>query len=79
MELHLNRSDSITHRIKLSIETDLPGVISNTLKICRHANLLVWVVDPIKERRFSDTLFHVAFVDFRPNRVWKSLIGSYTN
>jgi hypothetical protein len=79
MVLHLKRSDPSTLSIKRSIKIDLPDAIPNTLKICQHADLLVWVVRPIEEQKFANTLFHVAFVDFRLIRVRKSLIGSDTN
>jgi hypothetical protein len=63
MELQLNRSDPSTLGIESSIE----------------ANLLIWVVRPIKERCLANTTFHVAFVDFEPIRKRKSLTGSNTN
>jgi hypothetical protein len=69
MELHLNQSDRITHNIERNIEIDLPDVVPNTLKICWHAKLLVRIVRPIKEQRFANTSFHVAFVDLKPIKV----------
>jgi hypothetical protein len=78
-ELHLNRSDLITRSIERIIDIDLPDTIPNSLKICGHADLRVWVIYPIAERRFANTSFHVAFVDFRPIRVRKLLIGSDIN
>jgi hypothetical protein len=63
MELHLN------HNIERNIEIDLPDVVPNTLKICWHAKLLVRIVRPIKEQRFANTSFHVAFVDLKPIKV----------
>jgi hypothetical protein len=67
--------------IKHSIKTNFQDMTPNTLKIYRHADLLVWVVRPIKERRFAiaNTSFHVAFVDFRLIRVRKTLTDSDTN
>jgi hypothetical protein len=79
MELHLNWSDSFTCSIEYSIEANLPNLISNTLKKCRHFNLLVWVVGPIEEQWLANTMFHVAYVDFEPIREGKSLTGSNTN
>jgi hypothetical protein len=79
MELHLNRSDPSTHDIEINIEIDPLDTVPNTLKICRHADLPVWVDRPIEERMFTDTSFHVAFVDFRSSRIMKSLTGSDTN
>ena len=75
MKLHLNRSDPSTR----NIETNLLDAITNTLKIYRHADILVWVVRPIIERRFANTLFHVTFLDFRQIRVRKSLTRFDTN
>jgi hypothetical protein len=46
MELHLNQSDPSTR----NIETNLLDAVPNTLKICRRADLPVWVVCPIKNR-----------------------------
>jgi hypothetical protein len=79
MELHLNWSDLITCSIKIRIEANLPNPVTDALKIHRHANLLVWVVGPIKERRFTNSSFHVAHVDFEPIRECKSLTGFDTN
>jgi hypothetical protein len=39
-------------------------------------NLLVWVVRPIEEWRFANTLFHVGFLDLKPIRVAISVTGS---
>jgi hypothetical protein len=75
MKLHLNQSDLSTR----NIDTNLLNVIPNTLKIYRHADILVWVVSPIVERRFANTLFHVTFLDFRSIRVRKSLTSFDTN
>jgi hypothetical protein len=61
MVLHLKRSDSSTLGIKRSIETNLPNLIHETLKIHRHVNLPLHVVYPIKEQRFVNTSFQVAF------------------
>jgi hypothetical protein len=79
MEFHFNRSDPSTRSIEHSIETNLLDMIPNTLKIWQHADLLVWVIHPIEKRRFGSTSFHVAFMDFRPIRIRKSLTGSDTN
>jgi hypothetical protein len=79
MELQWNRIHLSTLGIKRGIETNLPYTIPNTLKIYRHVDLLVWVIHPIEERRFANTSFHISFVDFRPIRVRKYLIGSDTN
>jgi hypothetical protein len=79
MKLHLNRSDSSTHTIKHNIKANLPNAVADTLKICRHVNLLVWVVRPIKEQWLANTTFHVAFVDLKPIKVERSLIVSDTN
>jgi hypothetical protein len=54
-------------------------MVTDALKIRRHANLPVWVVGPIEEWRFANTLFHVAYMDFEPIREEKSLTGSDTN
>jgi hypothetical protein len=54
MQLHLNQNNPSTRSIKHSIETDLPDMVPNTPKICWHADLLVWVVRPIKQRRFAN-------------------------
>jgi hypothetical protein len=81
MELHLNRSDPITRSIQRNIEADLLDIVPTTLtlRICRYVDLLVWMVRPIEEQMFANTSFHVAFVDFRPIRVRKSLTDSNTN
>jgi hypothetical protein len=79
MELHLNRSDPSTLGIEHSIEINLLDTISNTLKICGHADLPVWVVCPIEQWRFANTSFNVAFTDFRLIRGRKFLTGSNTN
>jgi hypothetical protein len=79
MKLHLNQSDPSTRCIERNIKIDLPDFVPNTLKICRHEDLILWVVCPIKERWLSNTLFHVAFVDFKPISEGKSLNGFDTN
>ena len=79
MELHLNWSDLITCSIEIRFKANLPNSVTDALKICRHANLLVRVVGPIEERRFANTSFHVAYVDFEPIREGKSLTGFDTN
>ena len=79
MEFHLNWSDPSTRSIESSIEVDFLDRVPNTLKICRHEDLILWVVCPIKERWLSNTLFHVAFVDFKPISEGKSLNGFDTN
>jgi hypothetical protein len=65
MELHLNRTSPSTRSIEHNIKTNLLDMVPNTFKIYLHADLLVQVVCLIKEQRFANTLFHVAFVDFR--------------
>jgi hypothetical protein len=50
-----------------------PNSITDTLKICKHVNLLVWVVRPIKEWRHANTSFHVTFVDLKLIKVEKIL------
>jgi hypothetical protein len=47
--------------------------------MCRHADLPVWVVGPIKEQLLANTTFHVAFVDFEPIREGKSITSSHIN
>jgi hypothetical protein len=42
-------------------------------------DLLVWVIRPIEKWRFANSSFYVAFMDFRPIRVWKFLTSSDTN
>jgi hypothetical protein len=79
MKLHLNWSDLFTCSIERNIESDLPDSIPYTMKLCRHVNLLVLIVSPIEELWFANTMFYVAFMDFEPIRVRKSLIGSDTN
>jgi hypothetical protein len=79
MELHLNRSDSSIRSVESSIEADFPDVVPNTLKIYWHADLLVRVVRPIEEWWLTSPTFHVAFMDFNPIRVRKSLTASNTN
>jgi hypothetical protein len=78
MELQLNRSDPSTLGIKRIVKTNPLDMIPNALEICRNADLSVWVIRPIEEQKFANTLFHVAFVDFRPIRVRKSLSDSDT-
>jgi hypothetical protein len=79
MELHLNWSDPVTCSIKKCIEANFSNSVTHALKIRRHANLPVWVIGPIEEWRFANTLFHVAYVDFKPIREGKSLTGFDTN
>jgi hypothetical protein len=66
--IELQLSDLSTRDIERGVKTDLPDVVSNTPKICRHADLLVQVVCPIEEQWLASTMFHVAFVDFEPIR-----------
>jgi hypothetical protein len=79
MELHLNWSDLFTCGIEHNIEANLQNFVPYTLKICRHVDLLVWVVCPIKEWWLANTTFHVIFMDFEPIREGKYITGSYTN
>jgi hypothetical protein len=79
MELHLNWSDPVTCSIKNRIEENFPNPITDALKIRRNVNLLVRVIGPIEERRFANTSFHVAYVDFEPIREGKSLTDFDTN
>jgi hypothetical protein len=79
MELHLNWSDSVTCSIEIRIKANFPNTVTDALKICRHANLPVRVIGPIEERRFANTSFHVAYMDFEPIREDKFLTGSDTN
>jgi hypothetical protein len=55
-----------------AINANFLETILNTLKIRRHADLLVWVVSPIKEQSLANTSFHVAFNDLKPIRVERS-------
>jgi hypothetical protein len=75
----LNWSDPVTCSIEICIEANFTNLVTDALKIRRHANLLVWVIGPIEEQRFANTSFHVAYVDFEPIREGKSLTGSDTN
>jgi hypothetical protein len=79
MELNLNWSDLITCSIKHSVETNILDAVPNTLKISRHADLLIWVVRPIEERWLANTMFHVTFMDFISIKVRKSLTGFDTS
>jgi hypothetical protein len=79
MEFHLNWSDPSTRSIESSIEVDFLDRVPNTLKICRHMDLLVQVVRPIEEQWLANITFHVAFVDFKLIRVMESLTGSDSN
>jgi hypothetical protein len=65
MELYLKRSDPSTMGIERSIEANLLDSIHNTLDMHRHVDLLVWVVHPIEEQRFTNTSFHVTFYGSR--------------
>jgi hypothetical protein len=47
--IELQLSDLSTRDIERSVKTDLPDAVSNTPKICRHADLSVQVVCPIEE------------------------------
>jgi hypothetical protein len=79
MELHLNGSDPVTCSIENRIEANFPNPITDALKIHRHVNLPVRVIGPIEERRFANTSFHVAYVDFEPIREGKTLTAFDTN
>jgi hypothetical protein len=75
----LNWSDPVTCSIENRMDVNFPNLVTDALKICRHANLPVRVIGPIEERRFANTSFYVAYVDFEPIREEKSLTGSDTN
>ena len=79
MELHLNLSDPVTCSIENRIEANFPNLVIDALKIRRHANLPVRAVGLIEERRFANTLFLVAYMDFKPIREGKSLTCFDTN
>jgi hypothetical protein len=79
MELHLNWNDPVACSIENRIEANFPNLVTDALKIRRHANLPVRVIGPIEEWRFANTSFHVAYVDFEPIREGKSLTSSDTN
>jgi hypothetical protein len=79
MKLHLNRSDPSTRSVESNIEASFLDAIANTLQICRHTDLSVQIIRPIEERWLANTMFHVAFMDFKSIRVRKSLTDSDTN